>query len=173
VFASRLLWTVPLALIVGVLASCGDQGSAGSGPPAGSPDNPLVGKLSAEDEPETGPRDVLNPCDLVTSSAPDAEADLPYAFQEAPQGPTCLIRPKARESQGLMTLSVQSVDFAKLRSQLSQPRAVAVSHRTAYCGQYGQAMLYLPLAGRRVLSIAGPCQMAKKLAVTAMERLEG
>jgi hypothetical protein len=173
VFASRLLWTVPLALIVGVLASCGDQGSTGSSPPAGSPNNPLVGRLIAEDEPETGPSNVLNPCDLVTSPAPNAEAELPYSLQEAPQGPTCLIRPKAPESQGLMTLSVQSADFAKLRSQLSQRRAVAVSHRTAYCGQYGQAMLYLPLAGRRVLSIAGPCQMAKKFALTAIERLDG
>jgi hypothetical protein len=173
VFAPRLLWTASLVLAVGLLASCGGQGSADSGAPAGTPQNPLVGKMIAEDEPETGPSAVLDPCDLLTSSAPNARAELPFSLQRAPQGPTCLIRPKGGQSESLMTLSVQSADFARLRSQLRQARAVTVSHRTAYCGQFGQAMLYLPLASHRVLSIAGPCPLAKQFALTAVERLEG
>jgi hypothetical protein len=71
----------------------------------------------------------------------------------------------------LITLSVQSVDFAVLRSHLQQPRSVAISGRTAYCGQYGQAMLYLPLGTRRVLSIAAPCPLASEFAAGAMKRL--
>ncbi|HEY7120916.1 MAG TPA: hypothetical protein VH329_00025 [Solirubrobacterales bacterium] len=132
----------------------------------------MVGHAIAENEPETGPRGILNPCDLLALPASSEDSDLPFSLQEAPQGPTCLIRPRTGEGQGMLTLAVQSVDFAKVRSQLRQPRSVTVSGRTAYCGQYGQAMLYLPLKGNRVLSIAGPCRMAQQIAVRAVERLE-
>jgi hypothetical protein len=167
----RLLCALGLVLIVGVPAGCGGH-DAGSSAAPGSPENPLVGHPIAEDEPETGPRDILNPCDLLVLPASSQVTDLPFSLQEAPQGPTCLIRPKSGDGQGMLTLAVQSVDFAKLRSQLRQPRSVTVSGRTAYCGQYGQTMLYLPLGRHKVLSIAGPCPMAQEIAVRAVEHLE-
>jgi hypothetical protein len=167
----RLLCALGLVVIAGVPAGCGGDGS-GSGAAPGSPENPLVGHAIDEDEPETGPGGILNPCDLLASPGSSQDTELPFSLQEAPQGPTCLIRPKTGKGRGMLTLSVQSVDFARLRSQLRQPRSVTVSGRTAYCGQYGQAMLYVPVGGHRVLSIAGPCAMAQRIAVRAVEQLE-
>jgi hypothetical protein len=66
---------------------------------------------------------------------------------------------------------VQSTDFAKLKPRLRQPRTFEIAGRTAYCGQYGQQVLVVPLSDGRVLSIAGPCGVASRFAVEAMRQL--
>ena len=48
---------------------------------------------------------------------------------------------------------------------------IAVSSRVGYCGTYGQPMLYVPLSGGRVLSIAGQCAVAKRFALKAVGNL--
>ncbi|MEA2273032.1 MAG: hypothetical protein QOI98_1740, partial [Solirubrobacteraceae bacterium] len=47
----------------------------------------------------------------------------------------------------------------------------AVANRHGVCGTFGRSMLYLPLGGGRVLSIAGPCDMASRFAAEAMPHL--
>ena len=116
------------------------------------------------------PRGRFTPCNLVTQSQAGrivgARMREPL---EAPQGPTCIYRSEAGES--FITIAVQTVEFGKLRPQLRQPQRVELSGRTAYCGQYGQPMLYLPLSQGRVLTIAGPCRVARQFAAAALRQL--
>ena len=65
---------------------------------------------------------------------------------EAPQGPTCIYRP--RTGKDLIAVAVQETDFGALRRQIKRIHRVDVGDRTAYCGSYGQPMLYVPLAER-------------------------
>ena len=89
---------------------------------------------------------------------------------EAPQGPTCIYRSKA--AKRFVTVAVQSADFAKqIEPRLHQASSFSVGSRTAYCGQHGQQMLYVPLSGDRVLAIAAPCPMAKRFAAQALRQL--
>jgi hypothetical protein len=88
---------------------------------------------------------------------------------EAPQGPTCIYR--SRDGKRFVTLAVQPVAFSKLKRQMHQRRQVAVSNKTAFCGMLGQPILYVPLSGSRVLSVAAPCQVARKFAARAVQRL--
>ncbi len=74
---------------------------------------------------------------------------------EAPQGPTCIYRTQTGKT--FISLAVQSLKFNSLKRQLDKREAVTVSDRTAYCGFYGQKMLYAPLNDGRVLSVAAPC----------------
>ena len=70
-----------------------------------------------------------------------------------------------------MTLAVESASVARLRAQIRNERAVTVADRTAYCGTFGKPMLYLPVGGGRVLSIAAPCGLARRFAAKAAPRL--
>ena len=116
------------------------------------------------------PRSRFTPCNLVSKAQATSIVGAPLQDPlEAPQGPTCIYR--THSGKGLVTLAVQSVDFKKLRSQLRQPQRLQISQQTAYCGQYGQAMLYVPLSRGRVLSIAAPCKVAKEFAATALRQL--
>jgi hypothetical protein len=116
------------------------------------------------------PASAQSPCSLVTKRQARAIIGAPIdAPLQAPQGPTCIYRAATGSQQ--VTLSVQTVGFAKLRKQLRDERAVRVLGRTAYCGTYGRRMLYLPLAHDRVLSIAAPCSTASRFAAKAAARL--
>lgn len=118
------------------------------------------------------PRSRFTPCNLVSKA--EAGAIFGGATQdplEAAQGPTCIYR--TERGKGFVTVAVQSVSFEELRGALGQPREVHVSDRTAYCGQYGQPVLYVPLARGRVLSVAGPCPVATQFAAKAVPRLKG
>jgi hypothetical protein len=66
---------------------------------------------------------------------------------------------------------VQAASYARLQQQVRQRRSVAVANRRGVCGTFGRSMLYLPLGGGRVLSIAGPCDMASRFAAEAMPHL--
>lgn len=116
--------------------------------------------------------DLITPCELVTKD--EARAIFGEAIRdpfEAPQGPTCIYRAETRDF--LVTLAVQSVTFRALAPLIRQPRRIRISDRIAYCGQYGQEMLYLPLPHGRVLSIAAPCPVARQFAARAIQRLGG
>jgi hypothetical protein len=181
-----------------LLPACGGDDSKPSAAP-GSPENPLVaqpgptpvGERANEAaappggakgtqpgyeglvESQSGrPRSRFTPCNLVSEG--EAQAIFGSATEaplEAQQGPTCVYR--TRSGNGFVTIAVQPLRFEQVRPLLRQPRRVAVSDRVAYCGQHGQAMLYMPLAGSRVLSVAGPCAVATRFAAKAVERLNG
>jgi hypothetical protein len=110
------------------------------------------------------------PCSLVTRAQAKAIVGAPILEPlQAPQGPTCIYRTKS--GKPYITVVVQTVDFAKLRKQIHNARTVSVASRTAYCGTYGKPMLFLPVAGGRVLSIAAPCGMAQRFAAKAAPHL--
>jgi hypothetical protein len=182
-------------LVVAVLVSGCGGGDAADGAP-GTPANPLP----VEATPESGapavrsnegqgaatadqpgyeklvdaqtrkPRSRFTPCNLVTQAQARQIFGVPVkAPVEAPQGPTCVYRTEAGD--GFVAIAVQSLDFGDVKPQLRQRRAVDAAGHTAYCGQYGQPMLYVPLAGDRVLSVAGPCAQAKRFAEKAVREL--
>jgi hypothetical protein len=113
-----------------------------------------------------------NPCTLVSRAQAQAIIGRPIATpQEAPLGPTCIYRPVG--TNGLITIAVESLDIAKVRSQIRNLRRVAVSGRTAYCGDYGRPATFVPLAHGQVLNVAAPCAVGTQLAGKALSRLEG
>jgi hypothetical protein len=116
------------------------------------------------------PASAGRPCSLVTKTQAKAIVGAPIVEPlEAPQGPTCIFQTKA--GKPYVTVAVQTLNFAKLRKQIRNAHTVSIASRTAYCGTYGKPMLYLPLAGGRVLSIAAPCGMAARFAAKAAPRL--
>jgi hypothetical protein len=116
------------------------------------------------------PRSRFTPCNLVTVARARAILGAPMQQPvEAPLGPTCIYR--SRDRRSMVTVAVQAVDFTKLEPRIQRRRRVAVGSRTAYCGTYGQPMLYVPLSGNRVLSIAAQCAVAQRFALTAVRQL--
>jgi hypothetical protein len=112
------------------------------------------------------------PCGLV--SAAQATAIFGTAIEkpvEAAQGPTCVYR--TRKGKGFVSVSVQSLDLARLRKQLQQSSKLEIADHTAYCGTYGQPMLYAGVSDGYVLSIAGPCDVAARFAGKALPKLTG
>ena len=162
---------VLVVIAVGLMAGCGgDQSStvAGRSNEAGE----RATKSTIVENQSHRLRDLMTQCDLVTKEEARAIFGAPIRDPlEAPQGPTCIYR--AETGDGLVTLAVQSVSFRTLAPLIRQPRRFRVSDRIAYCGQYGQAMLYLPLSPRQVLSIAAPCPVARQFAAKAVQRLGG
>jgi hypothetical protein len=189
----RSLSLIALVTAAALLSACGDTGEPAA--PPGSPDNPLVAEPAQKsttgrsNESHAGstqalgyrklvehqsskPRTRFTPCNLVSRG--QARAILGVAVQapfEAPQGPTCVYRSKS--GSRFVTIAVQPLDFDRLKKQMRRPQAVDVSNRSAYCGIYGQPMLYVELSRDRVLSVAAPCPVAKQFATRAVARLEG
>jgi hypothetical protein len=89
--------------------------------------------------------------------------------QEAPQGPTCIYRP--RSGKRAVTVAIETMNFAQVKPRIRQRRQINISTRGAFCGFYGQPLLYLPLSGGRVLSISGSCKVAAQFAEKAVPRL--
>jgi hypothetical protein len=192
----RPLCLAALATIGAALTACG-----GSTPPPaapGSPEKPLVAtqpRLGGVDatgrsnEASAGsasqakpgydalvrkqprhPRSRFTPCNLVTVAQARAIVGAPMLDPiEAPQGPTCIYR--TRNGKSFVSVAVQASDFKKLKPRLRLRQRVAVANRTAYCGTYGQPMLYVPLSEGRVLSIAAHCAIAKQFADKAVRQL--
>jgi len=116
------------------------------------------------------PRSSFTPCNLVERS--EARAILGEAVEqprEALQGPTCVYRSASGER--FVTVAVQAAAFDGLRRRMYVRREVDVAGRSAYCGTHGQPVLYVPLAPRRVLSVAGDCAVARRFAEIAVPRL--
>jgi Protein of unknown function (DUF3558) len=184
----RRLALIALATATVALSACGSDAGSGSSAPKGSPSNPLVADTSggtegggATREPgyqallegqESDPRSSFTPCDLVTQA--QARAILGAAIEqplEAAQGPTCIYR--SRDGKSFVTVAVQDADFGRIKRRIRGREAIEVASETAYCGNYGQPMLYLPLRGGRVLSVAGQCDTAKRFAAKALAELSG
>ena len=193
--AIRLLYLLAFASAGITLAACGANSTPRPAP--GSPEKPLAAEQtrlggaaaggrsneaassSAHGQPNyeslvkkqsPHPRRRFSPCNLVTASQARAIVGAPMQRPvEAPLGPTCIYR--SRDGRSMVTVAVQALDFAKLRPRIHGRRRVAVGERTAYCGIYGQPMLYAPLADGRVLSVAAQCAVARGFAVRAVRQL--
>jgi hypothetical protein len=188
----RLLCLIALVTATAGLSACG--GSETSAAPPGSRENPLVGKptqptasgrsneapAQASSEPgyqklverqSNKPASRFTPCNLVSRAQATAILGGPVQVPfEAPQGPTCIYRSKSGKT--FITLAVQSLDIDRVKKQMRRPQAVNVGEHAAYCGTYGQPMLYVSLSGKRVLSLAAPCDVARQFAARAVARLE-
>jgi hypothetical protein len=192
---ARLIGLLALALAAITLTACG--GSSKPAPAPGSPDKPLVaqrtqlGAAAASGRSNEGaaaptqakpgyeslvrkqsshPRSRFTPCNLVTAAQARAIVGAPMLNPvEAHQGPTCIYR--SRNGKSMVTLAVQAFDFKKLKPHIHQRQRVALGARTAYCGTYGQPMLYAPLADGRVLTVAAQCAVAKQFASRAVRQL--
>jgi Protein of unknown function (DUF3558) len=184
---ARLLCVILLATAAG-LSACGGERESSAAP--GSAENPLVAQhtesrvngrsneaAAAKPDYEAlvnaqskQPQSRFTPCNLVTRA--EARAILGERIRapvEAPQGPTCIYR--SRSGDSFTTLAVQSIDLAEVKRDIAQRRQVDVEGRPAYCGNYGQPMLYVQLSGGRVLSVAAPCDVARGFAVKALRQL--
>jgi hypothetical protein len=118
----------------------------------------------------SAPGSRFTPCNLVTE--PEARAIIGAPIQaplEAPQGPTCIYR--TQRGNELIALAVQATKFSDLRRRIRNERSVSVAGREAVCGKLGQPMLYVPLAGGKVLSITAKCDVATRFASKALPRL--
>jgi hypothetical protein len=178
----RLAALATVAVLAAALGACGsDTDTATTGKPAAPVTRPSANEgqdavkapnYQALVERQTGkPRSTFTPCNLVTSRQAAAIVGPISQQVEAPQGPTCIYR--SRDGSRFITIAVQTMDFPKLRRQIQQPQKVPVSSRTGYCGSYGQPMLFVPLTEGRVLSIGGPCAVARKFALKALPQLHG
>jgi hypothetical protein len=148
------------------------QGTAAGQPGTGEPSAPATkpGYKALVDRQTSKPARRFSPCNLVTR--PEARAIVGEALHEpveAVQGPTCIYRPRA--GKALITLAIQDMSFKAIRRQIADLRQVAVSDRTAYCGTYGQPMLYVPLGGDRLLSVSAECGVARGFAAKALRHL--
>ena len=177
-----------------LLAACGDD--AAPKPAAGSPENPLVAQTDPSrlpgkpaDDPESAasgkdapgyqelvagqtskPKSRFTPCSLVSKAQARTIVGKPVADPlEAPLGPTCIYRSDKADLS--VTLAVQPVKMSKLKPQLEARQAVDLAGRSGYCGYHGEAVLYVPVDGGRVLSVAAPCDVAKKFALAAVQEL--
>jgi hypothetical protein len=189
----RLLGLIALMTVAGLVAACG--GGDGHAAAPGTPQNPLIAKptqdtdtcrsneASAGGSTQPGyqklverqtsrPASRFTPCNLVTRAQASAIIGGPVmAPVEAPQGPTCIYR--SAQKKAFVTLAVQKLDVGRLRKQMHRPHAVGISDHTAFCGTYGQQVLYVSLSRGRVLSVGAPCPLAKGFAVRAVARLGG
>lgn len=147
--------------------SAGAKAAAGSSE-GGSAPQPNYAQLLANQT--SHPNNRFSPCNLVT--APEAARIVGGAMQkpvEAPQGPTCVYR--TRSGRELIALAVQTTRFSQIKGKLGHRRTTTIAGHTAYCGTYGQPMLYVPLSGGRVLSVSAPCATAKGFAAKALPHL--
>jgi hypothetical protein len=116
----------------------------------------------------SGQRD---PCTLVSRAEAQSILGRPLATPvEAPLGPTCIYRPVG--AKNLITLTVGSVDFARIRAQTRNRRRLDVGGRTAYCGDYGQPTTFVALASGGTLTITAPCAIGIRFATKAVPRLK-
>ena len=174
------------------LAACGDEPKA----PAGSPENPIVarqsdsktlnegqrksagGAASKSEQPgysdllarqSPKPRDRFTPCSLVTRRQARTIVGAPVLEPiEAPQGPTCIYRTESGDR--FVTLAVQPLGLERASRGIKARERVEIAGQTAYCGRKGAPMLYTQLSKGRVLSVAAPCEIAKRFAARAIAR---
>jgi hypothetical protein len=197
--ARRLWCAAAVVAVAGALAGCGSHGPSAPG----SPENPLVarsqeppqngrtnearaqkGKASGQAEAGTKapnyqqllerqtsrPEQRFTPCNLVTPARARAILGAPIRPPvEAPQGPTCIY--SARSGDSFTTIAVQRLRFSDLARQL-RPKRVEIPGVRAYCAER-QSTVYVPLGGGRVLTVGGPCDLAREFASAAVKRLVG
>ena len=143
------------------------KGPGGGEPPAGEQ---LPGYQALVERQAAKPQERFTPCNLVTRAEARAIIGEPVRTPlEAPQGPTCIYR--SQHGDAFVTLAVQAAEFKHLRRQIQDPEPQSIGGVTAYCGELGQPMLYLPLSKGRVLSVSAPCEVARQFATRAVQQL--
>lgn len=173
-----------VALAAALLTGCGGSSST---TPSGTPDNPVPARQQAGSEaPATAAPDYnkllerqkrkpgtrFTPCNLVTKDQARAIIGAPISEPvEAPLGPTCIYR--SQDGKAFVTIAMPSARYSRLRSQSRTKRSVTVLDRQGFCGGNGTPTLYLPVARRRVLTVAAPCPMAQRFAAMAVRHLDG
>jgi hypothetical protein len=147
-------------------AQAGTATGAPASSEAGSDETPGYGKLL--DRQTKKPKSRFTPCNLVSPG--QARAILGGELQaplEAPQGPTCIYRTKS--GSAFVTVAVQAAKLSQATKRLRDRRMLSTFQRPAYCGTYGQPMLYAELPGGHVLTIGARCAVAKKFAAHAVQ----
>ncbi len=184
---SRMIMVVAATSL---LAGCGGSGGSDSHPAAlGTAENPVPARTVPEQSSEgsattkpgyaklvqrqgSKPKSRFTPCNLVTKAEAAAILASPIAQPtEAPLGPTCIYR--SRNGKAFVTLAVQNLKFSQVSRKVSHAHKLRIGDRAAVCGRLDKQVLYVSLAPRRLLSIAGPCAVARKFATTAVGRLNG
>jgi hypothetical protein len=136
----------------------------GTGGDEANDDNP--GHADSGDEAKVG----KNPCALVPKAEAQTILGGPISTPvEAPLGPTCIYT--ATGPKRTVTVSVEGVDFKKIKPHIHMRARFAVGGRPAYCGIYGQSATFVPLAGGGVLNVTAPCAIGRRFAEQAMARL--
>ncbi len=111
-----------------------------------------------------------DPCTLVTQAQAQAILGVAVAAPvQAPLGPTCIYRPAGAHT--FVTMTVESVDFAKIKAHIRGRTQFAVVGHTAYCGTYGQPTVFVALSVGRVLAVTAPCVTGARFAAAALPRL--
>jgi hypothetical protein len=118
-----------------------------------------------------GTGSVGNPCKLVSQAAAQAIVGAPIATpQSAPLGPTCIYEPLHGSSS--VTLAVESIDFARISSQIHKKTKAAIRGHTAFCGEYGHPTTFVLLTHDRVLNIGAPCAIGRRFATEALSHMQ-
>jgi hypothetical protein len=111
-----------------------------------------------------------NPCALVSKAQAQTIVGGPIATpQEAPLGPTCIYQ--ARGGKETITVAVESLEFAKIRSKIHGTMRATMGGHTAYCGDYGRPTTFVPLTQGKVLNVSAPCAIGTRFAEQALRRL--
>jgi hypothetical protein len=88
--------------------------------------------------------------------------------REAPLGPTCIYKLGAHDE---ITLAIDPGTLAQRVGQIRTKKRVTVRGRRGFCVSLGRPVLYVELPRRRILDIAAPCGVAKRIAAKALSRL--
>jgi hypothetical protein len=111
-----------------------------------------------------------NPCRLVSQSDAESIIGEPIAVPKMlPLGPTCLYQ--AQGARYPISVSIQAINFSKIKPHMKKLATVRINGHTAYCGKYGQSMTFVPLPGPTVLNVTGPCSVGTLMAAQAISRL--
>ncbi len=128
-------------------------------------------KNGPQDESNATGAKPVNPCTLVTRAEAQAILGRPVATPvEAPQGPTCIYRPKGERN--LITVAVESLAFSKVQpqSQLNDRVSLTIAGHAGYCGKAGAQQLVVPLKSGKFLAVVAPCPIAAAFAAKALSR---
>jgi|GEM_PF-4201870 len=154
---------------------------AGSAPVVGKPTKPAAGATRLNEAAHgtgeraaagtgtaaTAPQSQSAPCTLVSARQASAILGAPVrAPATAPQGPTCVYRTK--DGRGFVTLSLRQASLSSLVARTGRRQRLTLAKHAAYCGNYGQQMLYAQAGRGFVLSVAAPCGIAKRFAERAL-----
>jgi hypothetical protein len=127
--------------------------------------------LSSDDHnPQSVSAGQPNPCKLVSVAEVKAITGQTITGSlVAPLGPTCVY--KVSNSKADITLDVESSNVSQITRHMTKREQLTVRGHSAYCGQLGTQMLFVPLAGGRFLHVTAPCPVAQRLAAVALSRL--
>jgi hypothetical protein len=111
-----------------------------------------------------------NPCRLVSvAEVKSISGQTITSSLEAPLGPTCVY--KVSNSKANITVAVESSNVSQITRHMTKRQQLTVQGHSAYCGQLGSQMLFVPLSGGRFLHVTAPCSVAQRLAAVALSRL--